>query len=223
MKISIHTILFQYKINDLFTFNRKYMANNLYPRNVEELVRSSWYSRLKTLVSNFRLNEPIEDTLGDILLEMLEKKYLERWEPSAGSYSNWIYTFSANVCKKKYNRSNTKGGLAIEGASSIHSSAENDDMPIGVFFEETLKVESKDYDEAEYSLLCEELDRILSAYPAHSSNVHEGIVYDRDMKTVFKLLRQEYQPKEIAELFGTSVEFIYTLIRRMRPIIIQVI
>ena len=199
------------------------MANNSYPRNVEELVRSSWYPKLKTLVSNFHLNEPIEDTLGDILLEMLEKKYLERWEPSAGSYSNWIYTFSANVCKKKYNRSNTRGGLAIEGASSLHSSSENDDIPIGVFFEETLQVESSDFDSADYSLLCDELSRILEAYPAHSSNVHQGVTYQRDMRTVFDLLRQEYQPKEIAELFGTSVEFIYTLIRRMRPIIVQFI
>lgn len=199
------------------------MAQNIYPRTVEQLVKSSWYPKLKTLVSNFHLNEPIEDTLGDILLEMLEKKYLERWVPSSGSFSNWIYTFAANLCKKKYNRSNTKGGIAIERASSIQVQSESENPPIGIFFEDTLELESGDFDRVEYALLCDELNKVLAEYPAHSSNVHKGITYNRDMRTVFNLLREEYQPKEIAELFGTSVEFIYTLIRRMRPIIIQVI
>ena len=154
---------------------------------------------------------------------MLEKKYLERWVPSSGSFSNWIYTFAANLCKKKYNRSNTKGGIAIERASSIQVQSESENPPIGIFFEDTLELESGDFDRVEYALLCDELNKVLAEYPAHSSNVHKGITYNRDMRTVFNLLREEYQPKEIAELFGTSVEFIYTLIRRMRPIIIQVI
>lgn len=194
-----------------------------YPTTVEELVKSGWYSKLKTLVSNFHLNEPVEDTLGDILLEMLEKDYLGRWNSKCGSYSNWLYTFSANVCKKKYNRSNSKGGRAIEGASSLQSSSENDDFTVGVFFEETLNVDVEDNNSLDYNLLVEEINKILAAYPAHSSNEYEGVVYPRDMKTVFNLLKEEYQPKEIAVLFGTSVEFIYTLIRRMRPLIIQVI
>lgn len=194
-----------------------------YPTTVEDLVKSSWYSKLRTLVSNFHLNEPIEDTIGDILLEMLEKNYLGRWNAKCGSYSNWLYTFAANVCKKKYNRSNSKGGRAIEGAATLQSSSENDDFTVGVFFEETLNVEVEDNHSLDFNLLVEEIEKILSAYPAHSSNEHEGVVYNRDMKTVFTLLKDEYQPKEIAELFGTSVEFIYTLIRRMRPLIIQVI
>ena len=112
-------------------------------------------------------------------------------------------------------------GSNAQDISSIQVASEDDDFHVGVFFEETLKVDSGRFDEAEYSLLCDELSKILSSYPAHSSNEFEGVVYQRDMRTVFSLLQQEYQPKEIAELFGTSVEFIYTLIRRMRPIIIQ--
>ena len=195
-----------------------------YPTTVEDLVKSPWYQKLKTLVKNFRLNEPLEDTLGDIFVAMLEKEYLSRWSPKAGSYSNWVYTFAANVCKKKYNRSNSKGGRAIEGAATLQSTSnDNEDSVIGIFFEERLNAEQADDRGYDYNLLVEEIEKILSAYPAYSSNTHEGVTYQRDMKTVFSLLKDEFQPKEIAVLFDTSVEFIYTLIRRMRPIIVKVI
>jgi len=198
------------------------MATSKYPKSVAALVESPWYPKLKTLVVNFKLNEPVEDTLGDILLDMLEKKYLERWNPQAGSYSNWLYTFAANICKKKYNRSNTRGGKAIERAASITYTSESDDLVPGVLFEETLQIEDGEPEKTfDFDSLCDEIDRILAQYPAHSTNEFEGVEYARDMRTVFALIRQEYTPKEIAERFNTSIEFIYTLIRRMRSLLLS--
>lgn len=198
------------------------MATSTYPKSVAALVESPWYPKLKTLVANFKLNEPIEDTLGDIMLDMLQKKYLERWNPQSGSYSNWLYTFAANVCRKKYNRSNTRGGKAIEGAAAITYTSATDDLTPGVFYEETLQVEDNTQEKTfDYASLCEEIDNILAQYPAHSTNEFEGVVYERDMRTVFALMRQDFTPKEIAERFNTSIEFIYTLIRRMRKLLLS--
>lgn len=199
-------------------------TSNATPRTVEDLVRSIWYKRLRTLVSNFRLSEPIEDTLGDIVLELIEKDYLARWTPEAGSYSNWLYTFAGNICKKKYNRSHTRGGFAIENAASLsYTTSENEEFGQGVVFEEYLPTDIVlsicAEESADYNILVEQIEKMLEKFPAHSQNVYEGVIYSRDMKTTFRLIREEYQPKEIAEFFGTSVEFVYTLIRRIRPLV----
>lgn len=193
-----------------------------YPRTVAALVESPWYQKIKTLVVNFKLNEPVEDTVNDILLDMMQKKYLERWDPKSGSYSNWLYTFASNICRKKYNRSNTRGGKAIEGAASITYTSSSDDLVPGLFYEETLQVEDSEPEVTfDFPALCAEIDSILSKYPAHSTNEFNGKVYQRDMLTVFHLLKQEFTPKEIAECFNTSIEFIYILIRRMRKLLLS--
>lgn len=197
---------------------------NATPRTIEEFVSSVWYKRLRTLVSNFHLAEPVEDTVGDIIVELIEKDYLKRWTADAGSYSNWIYTFAGNICKKKYNRSHTRGGYAIENAASLsYTTSENEEFGKGVAFEEFLPTDVVisicAEESTDYNILVEQIEKMLEKFPAHSQNTYEGVIYSRDMKTTFKLIREEYQPKEIAEFFGTSVEFIYTLIRKMRPIV----
>lgn len=198
-----------------------------YPKTIEDFVKSPWSKKLKTLISNFKLNEPAEDVYNDIICELIEKDYLKRWNPKYGSYSNWIYTFASNICKKKYNRSNSKGGKAIEGARSItYSSGSEEEFTSGVLFEELLVLDttapSADADVA-FNQMCALIERELSKFPANSTNEYEGKVYERDMKTVFNMLREGYSPKEIAERFATSVEFIYVLIRRMRPIVASIV
>lgn len=186
-----------------------------FPSTVEELVHSIWYSKLKTLIRNFHLHEPEEDTLNDILLQMLEKKYLERWDANHGSFSNWLYTFASNICRKKYNRSNTLGGRAIENAASIVYAASDDFQPSRCY-EERLATAFPNFD---YSVFVNQISTILQKYPAHSSNVVDGVEYKRDMQTAFLLLAKDFNVKEVSELFGTSSEFVYTLVRKMRVLI----
>jgi len=191
------------------------------PSSMTEFVQSPWYPKLFTLVKNFRLNDPVEDVVNDILLDMLEKGYIERWDSSMGSFSNWIYTFSGNVCKKKYNRSHTNGGTKIEYALSIENSPDSEDsFRKGVVFEDML--EGNMVEDGGFNLFLGELREILTVYKASSSNVFDGIEYSRDSLTVLELLLKDYSVKEIAEAFGTSIEFIYILIRRIRSIIKRV-
>lgn len=198
-----------------------------YPTTIEAFINSVWYKKVTTLVSNYRLNEPVEDTMGDIVLALIEKDYLARWDKDAGSYSNWIYTFAGNLCKKKYKRSHTIGGFAIENAKSIAS--KNDDDPASRIGKMNEVNEDCDPDLAKFTIsseasvnyqsLVKEMNRILSSYPANSTNEFNGVVYERDMKTILNLLLNDIPAKQIAVMFATSECFVYTLIRKMRTIL----
>lgn len=194
------------------------MISQKYPTTIEAFAKSGWIKKLNTLVFKFHLNEPVEDTVQDILMKMIETDYLSTWEPSKGSYSNWVYTLALNHCRKYYRRSNTKGGKAIEGAAAIEADSKNDEFIPGVVRESTLGCADAF---VESSIFIEELTELVSTkFTAHSSHEFDGVVYNREPGTVFKLIiHEDLDPKEVAERFGTSVEFVYSLIRKLRPII----
>lgn len=187
------------------------------PSTLEEFVNSGWYSKLHTLVSKYRLTEPIEDVMQDIMMELACKQYVERYVPESGSFSNWIYTFAGNICKKKYNRSHTKGGYAIETAYTIEPSPISEaSFKKGAVFEDMM--ESSIFEDGELSITISQIEQELKKIKGSSSNEFEGVVYQRDAVTVFRLLVQDYSAKEIAERFHTSVEFVYTLLRKIRTV-----
>ena len=75
-----------------------------YPKTPEELFKSDWKEKIRFIIFNFHLNEPIEDTLGDVFYFMVKRDYLAKWNPAlGGSFSTYIYKFVAH-CWRFSNR-----------------------------------------------------------------------------------------------------------------------
>ena len=197
------------------------MNNIQYPTNVHEFLDSKWFPKVMTAIKGFHLREEPLDTMQDILVALLEKGYLERWDSSKGSYSGWLYVFVNNILRCKYNRSMTKGGRAIEGAASL-------ERPIKEEGGEVLAclITDKRIFQSDIYIMVEEIQKVLSdpEFAAHSSyNNPNGTIYPRDMRTVFDLLILQHNSiKDIAVKLHTSPQFIYSLVRKMRPLVKQV-
>jgi len=221
---------------------------NSSPRTVEDLVQDSvWMGKIHTAVSRYQISEAVEDVVADVLCQMLGRKkhgknYIERWEPSLGSYSNWIYTFVNNVARKKYNREHSNTGVALRFAATIVETPEEDKVGKGEIPESWLPVIRESA--SEFNVFAEQILKQLSktsayswivytktGYEIHNRNgetetrnlekVDQELVgrrFNRDLKTTFELLVQGFDPKDIAVLFQTSTTFVYSLIRKLRNI-----
>lgn len=179
-----------------------------YPRNVADFVCSQWAGKIKHVISKFNLNEPVEDTFQDVLLVFLEKDYLNKWEEGRCAYSNWVITLVRNLCLTKSKRSHSVPGKAIENAYSIVTSIDEDTFEIGVQSEEQLVGETNIGD---FNLLVEEIERALQKFKPNSYNNYKGYKIARDPITVFRLLKLDYSVREIAEIMGTSYQFVHSL------------
>lgn len=221
-----------------------------HPRTVDALVNNSlWMGKIRTAVSRFDINEDTDDLVADVVCQMLSrtkdgKNYVERWEPKLGSYSNWIYTFVNNICRKKYNRLHSNTGKALRYAGTIVEEPEDGEslkkgeIPVSLV-PTVLKAQ------AEYNLLTEQILNHLRMIPAFSwvvysesgYEIHDqsgdikvvttkepvkpefvGHKYQRDLATTFDLLSKGFEPKEIAGIYKTSITFVYSLIRKIRSI-----
>lgn len=201
-----------------------------YPKTPQELFQSDWNAKIRSIVVKFRLNEPVEDTMGDIFMLLVKRDYLSKWNPAlGGSFPTYIYKFVSNICLIKYHRSHTVGGLAIEGAFSIMQGNIDDENGGSSFVPGTIDEarlrfsDTPDTDsDASYDKLVQEIERILSnfRYKEHSYGEWEGKQIPRSMLQVFRYIEQEdLDVKEIAERFQTSAEFVYSLIRKMQTVL----
>lgn len=198
-----------------------------YPKTPEELFKSNWKEKIRFIIFNFHLNEPIEDTLGDVFYFMVKRDYLAKWNPAlGGSFSTYIYKFVANLCCVKHHRSHTVGGLAIEGARRLVTTTEDDKgsyIP-GTVDEERIYVVNN-YDtsnEVSYDYLVQSIERILAKprYKEHSYGEWNGEQIPRSMLQVFRYIeREDLDVKEIAQRFQTSQEFVYSLVRKMQTVL----
>lgn len=198
-----------------------------YPKTAEELFMSDWKEKIKFIIFNFHLNEPIEDTLGDVFYFMVKRDYLAKWNPAlGGSFSTYIYKFVANLCCVKHHRSHTVGGLAIEGARRLVTTTEDDKgsyVP-GTVDEERIGVVNN-YDtsnEVSYAYLVKSIEIILAKprYKEHSYGEWKGEQIPRSMLQVFRYIEHEdLDVKEIAQRFQTSQEFVYSLVRKMQTVL----
>ena len=198
-----------------------------YPKTAEELFKSDWKEKIRFIIFNFHLNEPIEDTLGDVFYFMVKRDYLAKWNPAlGGSFSTYIYKFVANLCCVKHHRSHTVGGLAIEGARRLVTTTEDakGSYVPGTVDEERIDVVNN-YDtsnEVSYAYLVQSIERILAKprYKEHSYGEWKGEQIPRSMLQVFRYIeREDLDVKEIAQRFQTSQEFVYSLVRKMQTVL----
>lgn len=190
-----------------------------YPNSVEEFLASDWSNRVKTAIESFHLHEDPEDTMQDILVALHKINYLARWDSTKGSFSGWLYTFVNNILRIKYNRSNTKGGRRIENAVSLDIESEDGDT-----FSDLIA--DSNFVSPDWSLILEEIRSILSTdeFAPCSSNIFEGIEYFRSALTVFDLIVYKgFSVVDISTRFNTSPQFIYSLLKRIRPVVTHVL
>lgn len=216
-----------------------------YPRTVQDLAANkSWMGKIRTTIARYRLPEDVEDTVGEVLLLMLQrvkdgKNYIERWLPELGSYSNWVYTFVNNVCRKKLQRAKSKCGQALRHRMSIVQTEGEDAGSRGEVNERYLP-SVKDVSR-ELKIQVDDVTGDLESYAAHSWIVYDergytvhnirgetsrvdaevprelaGVTVRRDKATVFKCIVADMEPADIATYMRTSRTFIYGLMRDLR-------
>lgn len=217
-----------------------------YPRTVEDLASSeSWMKKMRTAIRRYNLPEDVDDILCDVLCLMLQRKkegknYIERWEPTLGSYSNWIYTFVNNVCRKKYTKSRSRCGTALRTASSIVQ-GDREESSSGEINERYLP--HSDPKSVDFQMQVRDVIDQLQGQKAHSwveyskngytvcnskgeKEFHEGevdshlegTVVERNLSTVFSMMVDGMEPKDIAVRMKTSPTFVYSLIRKLRSV-----
>lgn len=105
-------------------------AGNVFPRNVEELVKNkSWMRKIRLTVSKFNFGDrsiSTDDAVQAILCRMVKRKdaegrdFVARWDPTKGAFSTWIYMQVHRTCIQMYNKGNkTPAGIALGTALSL--------------------------------------------------------------------------------------------------------
>jgi len=191
------------------------MEQETFPTTVEELVKSKWPNLMRYTIAKYATGEEVEDTMQDILTTLHERKYLERWDQSKGaSWYYWLFKLIHNTCKGKYNRRHSKAGRRIQGTMSLDV-----DLKDGYGLVDILPGTSVSPD---FLLRFQEAVDILSGeeFGASSSNVYDGVRYDRDPKTIFLLMVVEgLTPKDVKERLDTSSQFVYMKLKIIRKVV----
>lgn len=195
-----------------------------YPKTIEEFLDQGWDARVKAKFSswNFRdLNNNPDDMLQDILTQLIETKYLDRYDPSKRVFEVYLFEFVSNFLKKRYQRENTRHGKYITSAASLVVTSSDDESygKTGEVYMDNLDLYEGDIQETvEVKIAKENLIKFLEkAFTANSSVVlDDGTVINRDPATLFKFIENDYTIKEIAGIMGVSCQFVYTLRNKIK-------
>lgn len=182
------------------------------PYGTFENFMTEWDSKLEATIRGFKLKEDIEDVKQQLYLELLEKQYLDRFDDEKSTIATWVYGFVKNSLRKKYHRN--KRDFIYNGVSIIDDfdeEAVGDALFLNIFATDAFEEE---IEQMNMKFIVEDILRILSAecYAAHS---YSSTGIPRDMKTVVVMFLQGLTPKDIADRFETSVQFVYKLIKRI--------
>lgn len=197
------------------------MTQIKFPKTVEQFIDSDWHRKIYVTIIRFRLKEDPADTMQDILTALFERKYLERWDAAKGSYSGWLYAFVHHELFRKYRRSNSRGGRAIENAHSLDVLRFDDNTDSFI----DLLGEYNPF-QFDFAMQINEAFEKLSD-PKYRAWSHytwpNGWTYERDMRTIFYLIvYYGVSTSTIAYAMQTTLSYINSLIRRMRPILSDV-
>lgn len=192
---------------------------NEIPKNVEELYASGWADFMRLKISRYRLYDfcnSIEDIFQDMIVQMLNNNFIERYDPTGRPFEVYLSVFIFNFMSKRYKKEHSKSGRAIVLAKSLEDTSPKDDEGFDGSVEYLDKLADDAAEFEGFTLLVESMREDLKQFKANSSVVHEGIVYQRDPLTVFELILQGYNVAEIAEIFETSKQFVYLLMKKIR-------
>ena len=197
-------------------FDSKYV-----PQSLEDLYNSGWKEYLIYHISRYALNDvnnSVEDLLQDMMVQMAKTKFIEKYDPERTEFIKYLKTFIRNFMSKVYHREHdTKNGEKIINAAGIVNSPEEVEESSGnVVCSEALG-ESSGYED--YMCLVQSLEQDLEQIRSDSTVEYQGETFTRDPFTVYKLLSSGYDVKDIAEIFGTSKQFVYSLRKKLCDLI----
>lgn len=196
---------------------RSFYDKDFIPKNVEELYCSGWKEYLLYSIRKYSLkdvNNSPEDLLQDMILQLAEKQYIEKYDPSVSDFTVYLHTFVKNFMSKPYNREHhTVYGQGIVNASPIYPYADDSDDSSVAISPDVLSSGEGDF--TDYVCLVQSLEKDLAEIKTKSKIEYNGKTIDRNPLTVYRLMREGYEVKDIAEMFGTSKQFVYTLRRKI--------
>jgi RNA polymerase sigma factor (sigma-70 family) len=193
-----------------------------YPKNIEEFFEMGFTQNIRFRINAFNLKDALnnpEDLVSDVILALMETKYLDRYSPEKGSFKTYLYGFVDNLLKKRYNKENTRHGKFIVSAASLSTAPPESDAEFNgrEVYAELLDTGIDESKQVEVRCIIEAIKEELRAeHKANSSYVHQGITYERDPATVFELMLKDMDTKEIAETLGVSTQFVYHLLKKVR-------
>ena len=124
-----------------------------------------------------------------------------------------------NSIKKRGAREGSKNGKNIVNRNSIESVRDDDGSPaVGKTYIDYMEdpESSQMAEDFEYRDLINRTRESLKVFKASSSVMYEGKEIQRDPLTVFDLLVDGKSVTDIANIFGTSNQFIYILMDKIR-------
>ena len=195
-------------------FDKEYV-----PKSLEELYNSGWREYILYHIRKYSLhdvNHSPEDLLQDMMLQMAKTNYVENFDPEVSEFIMYLHAFIHNFMSKPYHRehSTVHGEKIVNHASLVPTTGDISEGSEGnvISHESVASVESNFADAV---CLIHSLESDLSRIKTDSKVEYKDIVVTKDPMTVYKLLSAGYNVNEIAEIFGTSKQFVYTLRQRI--------
>lgn len=190
------------------------------PHNIDEFIEFGWTDLIRYRIRAFRLNDILnreEDLVQDILISLMDTHYIDRYD-NTRPFSTYVYGFIDNFLKKKYNKENTKNGKNIVNRATLEGSPKDDETQFDghTVYLDLFKTDTLTEDTMEHMELIDAIRKDLEAFPATSSTVYNGVVYNRDPLTVFNLVLEDYSVIDIARMLDTSRQFVYHLLKKIR-------
>jgi hypothetical protein len=173
-----------------------------------------WGSKLRTTISRWNVTSSgmrqtarataqarrqwQEDLFHDLMVHFLRKNdegldYIQRWDPSKGTYATWLYRGVTNYLTKRFHRQHkTQAGAKLTFAASIvMSSGEDDQVGSSEVLERWLPTEHA-IDEAP----CE-MERVLSALEKEAKSGFSWVVYRKDEEGLYALVEDRRGTKKV--------------------------
>lgn len=187
------------------------------PKTVEELYSSGWKEYLLYHIRRYNLNDinnSPEDVLQDMLLQMIRFDFLAKYDPERTDFIKYLKIFIRNFMSKIYAKEhNTKHGDNIINAVSLVETTDESGEADGRTMTFDLGGSSEGFED--YVCLIQSFEEDLKEIKATSTVLYHGKEIKRDPYTLYKLLVTGYSVKEIAEIFGTSKQFVYGLKKKL--------
>ena len=195
----------------------KFFDKNFVPKTVEELYCSGWKEYLLYHIRRYNLNDAThspEDILQDMIVDMIRYNFLERYDPERTEFIRYIKIFVRNFMSKVYAKENRNptGKSIINAASLVNESLSEIEYDSNVVSYDSVGA-TENFDD--YVCLMESMENDLKEIKATSMVQYNGMEIKRDPYTLYRLLLAGYDVKEIAEIFGTSRQFVYGLRKKI--------
>lgn len=201
----------------------KKVSSKQYPKDIQEFMKNGWDTQVRYRIRAFNLRDILnqqEELVQDIIVSLMETKYLDRYSLEKGPFTTYLYGFVDNFLKKRYNKENTRNGKKIVNSASIAISSPDSNTEFDgsvVYLDLVLPLSNKNI-EFDKEILLEEIRKELEKFKANSSVEYNGEMLDRDALTVFNLIIKDYSVIEIAKMLKTSRQFIYHLLKKIRSL-----